>query len=598
MGDLNLIQQFISRFDDFKAWVEESRPSRAKQAEVALRILQKKRDDPSTFASDRKEWRRIRENFTQISHHDGDFIEDDFRGLVETFEILLLKYLRPVASEKLNAIEQITISAGGAPTAEHLSDVKHLIDGWADRDAFLAAVRHPSWLSLLREDGWFDPASAEGPHATHPSPGYREAQLLARFADSNLDEVGRAARQLALIGNEQVHLAILEIANRLPAPLGEGNIELAKQWAAQTNTNIIQRQLEEFISKLLTIGLTDDGLELLKVTLQFSPDERLEEKLSDRKAGRAIGIFASLDPEPRWEVDQYKSLIETIAGASLPADATKILNLLCKTLSDAIDLSIWPDQKGGRSGDDGSTYWRPAIEQHEQNFDYGHKEQLVSGIRNLLERIVATDSSKLAEVESLLAQHAWLIFDRLRLHLYRRFPGVAGERIRSSILDPALRDSAWHEWALLLRQEFKYLKEPERAFVFDWIETGFDPSGRMEVFQQNNEGHSPEDELIQSWKRGWQFRRLSLIEDHLPPPYRVVYEAMRTEFGEAEHPDFHRWRSGGGEFRPQSPISLNDVLSISADALVEQLNDWRQDRPYEEPSRLARGQSYNIHLAL
>jgi hypothetical protein len=580
MGDPNLIQRFISRFGAFKAWVEESFPSRAKQAEIALRILQKKRGDPSTFLNDRKEWLRIRDNFTQISHHDQDFNADDFRRLVETLEILLLKYLRPVASEKLNAIEQITTSAGGAPTAQQLADIEHLIDGWADRDAFLAAVQHPSWLSLLTEDGWFDPASDQGPLANDPSPGHREAQLLARFVDSHPDEVDRAARHLALIGNERVHRYILEIANRLPSPLGEGYIEFAKQWATQSNTYIIQEPLEEFISKLLAIGLTDQSFELLKVTLRFLPDERFEEKLADREAGGAMSILASLDPEPRWEVDQYKSLIETIVGASLPADATKVLNLLCTTLSEGIDLSIWPDEKRERSGNDGSTYWRPAIEPHDQNYDYGHKEQLVSGIRDLLERIVAADPSKFAKVESLLARHTWLIFDRLRLHLYRCFPDAAGERSRSSILNPALRGSdAWHEWALLLRHEFEHLGEPERASVLDWIETGFDPSGRIEFFRQRNEGSSPEDELIQTWKRHWQFKRLSLIADRLPLAYREVYEAMRSEFGEAEHPDFQHWSNDGGQVEQRSPISSKDVLSISADDLVEQLNDWHQGRP-------------------
>ena len=225
-GDLmtypDLIRRFIRCFSDFAAWVEESIPSRVVQAENALRILQKRRVDPSTFQNDRKEWLRIRDDFTRISHHDRNSNENDFWRLVDNLEILLLKYLRPIASEKLKAIEQITTSAGGAPTAAHLSDIKHLIDGWADRDAFLAAIQHPSWLSLLIEDGWFDPGSAEAPPANHHAPGYREAQLLARFVDSHPDEADRAARQLALIGNERVYLDILEIANRLPSASGTG----------------------------------------------------------------------------------------------------------------------------------------------------------------------------------------------------------------------------------------------------------------------------------------------------------------------------------------------------------------------------------------
>ncbi len=584
-GDPNLIQRFISRFGQFKAWVEETFPSRAKQAEIALRILQKKRNDPSTFLNDRKEWLRIRDNFTQISHHNQDVNEQGLRRLVDILEILLLKYLRPIASEKLKAIEQIATSAGGAPTAQQLTDIKHLIDGWADRDAFLGAVQHPSWLSLLIEDGWFDPASTQGPLPNDPSPGHGEAQFLGHFVDSHPDEVDRAARQLALIGNERVHRYILEIANRLPSALRGGYVEFARQWAVNTNTYTIEKPLEEFISKLLATGLTDQSFELLKVTLQFSSDDRLEEKRSDREAGGAMSLLASLDPEPRWEVHQYKSLIDTIVGDVLLADATTILDLLCKTLSEAIDLSIWPDEKPERSGNDGSTYWRPAIEPHDQNFDYGHKEQLVSGIRDLLERIVASDPSKFVEVESLLAKHRWLIFSRLRLHIYRLFPDLGSEGIRSSILDPHLRDSdAWHEWALLLRQEFNHLGDPERTSVFDWIETGFDPTGRIELFQQKNESRLPDDELIQRWKRHWQFRRLSLIADHLPPAYRKVYEEMRSEFGEAEHPDFHHWNIGGGEVEQRSPISLKDVLSISVDDLVEQLNDWHQDGPFEEPS--------------
>ena len=57
----NLIQRFIRCFSDFAAWVEERIPSRVVQAESALRILQKRRVDPSTFQNNRKEWLRIRE---------------------------------------------------------------------------------------------------------------------------------------------------------------------------------------------------------------------------------------------------------------------------------------------------------------------------------------------------------------------------------------------------------------------------------------------------------------------------------------------------------------------------------------------------------
>jgi len=41
----NLIRRFIRCFSDFATWVEESIPSRALQAESALRILQKRRGD-------------------------------------------------------------------------------------------------------------------------------------------------------------------------------------------------------------------------------------------------------------------------------------------------------------------------------------------------------------------------------------------------------------------------------------------------------------------------------------------------------------------------------------------------------------------------
>ena len=581
------LKPFLDRFRGFYDWVNESLPSRKKQAGIVLRRLQKKREDPTTFANDQKAWQELHECLTNISHHRLEVTEAQLLSFVNQLEILLLKYLRPVTAEKLNAIDRITISAAATPSKQHLEDIKHLIDGWADRDAFLSSIQEWSWISLLMDDGWFNPSSANGPQVEDPSPGYREAELLARFVKTRPVEVDQAARQLSLINDERVHRRILEIAAQLPCDLSRGYVEYAKQWAANTHVHIVHESLERFILTLLNCGISAETLDLLEIALQFRPDERAEEKRAEREVEGPMAFMVGLDANPRWEVHQYKSLTETMVRFTQPDDSIQVLSLFCETLAHGIDCSIWPGETGERSGNDGSTYWRPAIEPHEQNHDDGHKEQLVSGIRDLAERIVANEPSKLAEVDSLLAAQPWLVFKRLRLHLYRLFPEAAGDRITGAILNTDLRDSdAWHEWALLLREQFKNASEQVQAFILDWIDTGFDPRRWIEWFQQNNDGRPPDDAFVMARKKAWQRQRLSLIADHLPFEWKTTYEKIRAKHGDAEHPEFHHWRSSRDfeSVQYESPISLEEAVSTPADELVRRLKDWRQEHPYDEPS--------------
>jgi hypothetical protein len=113
-------------------------------------------------------------------------------------------------------------------------------------------------------------------------------------------------------------------------------------------------------------------------------------------------------------------------------------------------------------------------------------------------------------------------------------------------------------------------------------DNGFDPSRSIKYY--TDKGEVPAEKQIASWKHHWQFKKLSLIADNLPIGRKEFYESLQKEFGDVGHPEFHHWSSGVQDVQQTTPISKDEILNLSADALIAFLKDWQQQHPFEGPA--------------
>ena len=246
-----------------------------------------------------------------------------------------------------------------------------------------------------------------------------------------------------------------------------------------------------------------------------------------------------------------------------------------KTGKDAADvfltrlMDVFAHVMGGHE----SWLFRPAIEDHQQNYDWRRPyNRFVEGLRNTMLAWIDSDSGASGKYVEGLFRSGSEIVERVAVHLIdQRF-----EALRSMVpnaLSPSFFDSGHrHELYLFLKSHFKHFTEVEKTATLDAIrdlplpDRG-DVSARIQHGIQRNwlsaiagQGCEPAD----TW--------LAKLNDALGPT------------GSFFHPDFNghhetRWGSG------PTPHNVQDLVAFARGGIiVERLNAFAPSNAWDGPS--------------
>jgi hypothetical protein len=439
---------------------------------------------------------------------------------------------------------------------------------------FFEHLTSPDWIEPLAKQGFFKnpPKPIQG-EKTISHPSWVESQYLVRMAEKNPNAVVQAALQIRKTENSRVNRDILEIALKVPPSLSKLLVPQICSILNDTKGPVITRQIADIVRRLAQHNELGAALKIASQSLDFFPDPRTTHNGDLRANPKG---FSRLEPAPRWRVYEFKELLDKGIRAILEKDPWSVLALLSATLDKAIRLSFSLQEAETLDGRDNSVGWRPAVEDHEQNKGFQHKELLVPVLRDAAETLLRTAPSAFDEVEELLGKFRWDIFNRLYIHLCRVLPEVAGsQRIRKILTNSKYFDNYrfQHEWSLLLRAQFKNLSDSDQALILNWIEHGFEPEWRIARHKEHF-GESPSPQLVEKWKRHWQLRNLYFISSDLPATWKRHYGDFLAEFGEPEHPGFPIW-IGQVQDGAVSPKSARDLLAMPNSDLIAFLRAWR-----------------------
>lgn len=582
------LEPFVSGFRSFFDWVEGYRQEGIKRAGSALNRLQRRRANPATFERDRQAWHDIFSTLQEAAHH-SRCGEDHLRLLLDQMEDLLIRYLRPSEPEKLQQIEKVVAGAGAAPKPEILDTLAKVLDGSHDRRAFFAAISNASWLPLLLQDGWFDPESPNGPKAEHPNAGGPEVDLLLRLAADANEDVAKAALLLAKMDDDWVRHHLLQLALKLPARSRETFVDLAATWIdARRGSFILSRALVDFAGPVVQSGITADVERLISAALKAHPDSRLKEKEEQREAEQTPFSLLSLEPEPTLDSDAAQDFVTQLLNSVQAQDRLSLLRLLTVALSEDIRNRIWPDELDERGRYDGSVFWRESVEGGNQLLYQDQRDILVTAVRDLAEDIITQHPTDFSAVEEALAASQWMTFKRIRIHLLRTYPEAAGPlRIRECLFDDEVRNGTdgWHEWALLLREQFRHLSSLDQTAILDWITTEPDLSGAIRSYREFHQGRSPTTQEMDEWKADRWRRKLALIKDSIPEDWRAAHATLCDGLDEVEPIEFH-YRSLGCRsiVGDQCHLTVDEIVNMPPAELVAGLADWKERDPYDGPS--------------
>lgn len=449
---------------------------------------------------------------------------------------------------------------------------------------FFEKLDNPDWLAPLWQEGFFrHPPEVERDEekGTTRFPLWPESSFLAKMAPVAPAQVLEIALQIPETENASVHEDLAEAAARMP---GEMAAKLALKEGAWVDRQerlyrFLPEKLGVLICHLAKCHATSSAIELARSLLAVLPDTRGHK---GEQSGEEGGYRLSPEPRARLEAWDYGEVLRSVVPDLVDAGGLDALSMFCDVLEDAIRLS---QRSPNEAGEDHSSVWRPAIENHEQNLDRGIRELLVSAVRDAAERVARNGSAFVGPVVVALEARRWRVFQRIGLHTLRLFTAVAPDLVQERLVNHALFDEPGvrHEYYYLAKAGFPQLGETDKQKILDWIERGPDVE-EFKGWYQNTRNDQPTEDIVSEYLRRWQRDKLAAISESLPDTWKRKYDEFVGELGPPEHPEFSVYTSGGW-IGPTSPKTAEELGSLSVDEVLQFLRSWEAPGGWMGPSK-------------
>jgi hypothetical protein len=430
----------------------------------------------------------------------------------------------------------------------------------ASYEYFFDNLDDPAWLRSLAAMKFF--RAPPGPERTEDwvrYPGWPESRYLARVAARAPDEVLKLARAIPQTDNPRVHQDLFEIAAQLPGAMAAELARKEAKWLRGYTGHLvgIPSVAVPLLAHLASEGQVKAAFDLASALLAVVPNE-----------GRALSREAASSRLSEYE---YAQIVKGAWPALIEADPGRALNFLCDRLRDVMQAG---DEQEGDV--DLTSFWRHAVENHEQNLGQGLLDTLVDAVRDCSLAVAQTPNGwQLAT--AVLGQRPGSMFRRIALHLLR----VQGplDEVTAALSDRELAYdiNVWHEYGELLRDRFADLAPEQQEDVLATIACG--PELDMTDWREER-GYTMDD--LQRMGRRSRLERYVLVADQLTGEHRETHEALREEFGVPEHPTFLSYTSSWTG--PTSPYSQADLAELDPREIIEKLREWTPEAGGQTPS--------------
>jgi hypothetical protein len=398
------------------------------------------------------------------------------------------------------------------------------------------------WLVPLRERGVFrdPPRPIVYDDGSYSFPSWPQALYLKRIASEAPEAVTQTIEGIAETENDAIHLSFLATAARLPPPFAGRLAVREARWLEQHpwRHGLLVDNVLRVCEHLVKNGETAAALELTRVTLGFP-----------ESADRPDTAFGPHPRFPDWTYDEFaSSAVPLLVRADPEATRALLLNLL--------------DGAARRA----SKFWRGAVEEHAQNLVKGPLDTLLGALRDLYEQQIATGMLDLRVAVEELERREPIIFQRLALHLLRRFRESSHDLVSARLTRQSLLDTrpAFHELAELLAAVFPEASGAEQARILEALHAN---ASLERITAENSSSDLSADDLARradAQKLQWY----AVLGANLPSQLQTAYEGLRESYGTLEHPTFHAWVTHGTFGSGAPALSSTALRELNDDALV------------------------------
>jgi len=371
------------------------------------------------------------------------------------------------------------------------------------------------------------------------------------------------------IENTHILADFVDAAMIMPADHAVNIAKSARKWTRRYDF-LLPEKLAQLMKKLAEEGQEDEALRLARSLLSLRVNDSRARKWREqqqRVSKRDPWVGFEPPPEVKAWVDehQYRHILEEYFPSVVEAQGLRAIEFLCDVLEKAIKI-----EQVEVGGPDFSYIWRPAIEDHSQNLRFTVKQDLVEAIRDAAKCIIANRPNEAKQVLDELEGRPFPIFRRIALYLLSTRPEADEERAVERLCDRDVFEDAnmRHEYYLLAQSLFSSLPDHRQQQVLGWIEAG--PEEEEAATKLDGTRRSREE--IEKYRQWWKRDKLALFKGALPAEWESKYEALVTELGEPEHPEFvyyHEMRMG-----IPSSKSAEELNEMTTPELVQFLADW------------------------
>jgi len=463
-----------------------------------------------------------------------------------------------------------------APTHREIQKIVSLLIRPQHYRYFFDHLQNPLWVAPLFKEGYFKKPPEMVKYVDNvifrPWP---ESQYLAQMA--KIDDMSIKEQVLDIIlkipetDNPYVIEDIIDASLSMPPEMTIQILPKAEKWTQLKYYNLVHKKLGDMISHLAKGGKVENALDLAKTLLRVIPYPEYNKKnLNGEK------FKLSPEPRPKFAIYDYEEILKNNIPDLVKASGNLTLTLLCNLLDEAIILSFKnPEYKGSN---DLSFIWRTAIESGTHHHYYDIKEPLVSSIRNIAEQIIREGQESILTIVEFLEKRNFIIFHRIALHILRIAKEENYELIRERLTDRKKFDDykIRHEYALLLRDKFRILNEPDKNIIIKWIKDGPDLNEFSKKFKEEFKKEPTESDM-QSRKEYWQLEKLSFFKrEDLPDELQKNYDELLKRHGKPKHPDkpYYMEIIRGGI----SPKRAEELNRFSLEELISFLISWRPEK--------------------
>ena len=581
------LNRTLVQFDDYLE--RNKQPTRREQIQKSLaridplaRLLDKEIRDAVLLKRD--QLFHLWDRFEKHAHHniDSDFVE--FTLSLEALERIVIDLLAPITAED----QQEILSILDQPDRSE-SDVSRLLTLINRRGAnfsfFFEHVSDAAWIPILEKEGYYShpPTSEPIDEDRSEFPIWIPVKYLSKVAKDAPSEVVRILSNLPPVENPWVYDGILNAALNLSGSQSSILLSKMKEYA-RLDFHFLAHKFPELLNYWTVESQTSAALELAKALIGFQPDLKDKEKRA-RYTEDPASLFSHLEPVCRFRSWDYREIMTEGIQPLIEKEPLKTACILISAVTRMTYLGMHQDLIERDGDEDHSEVWYPRL--RGKYAGYGEpKELLIYTMTSACEQVYRQDPDSIEALDEKLRKQRWKLSRRLRQHLYAHFPTEQTKPWIQQLItshDDYGRTEYHYEFNLMVRRALEcfgdeLLSSNQLTPIFSKILEGPSKESFKEYY-----GDRFTDSCFAERQRRFHRMQLRPFASVLFGKYLEYFEELERNANEeiSDEDYLPISETEAGFVLRRSPIISQELAAKSDQDILNYINAWQEERPFE-----------------